>query len=105
MELCYSPICGWIVSEPIEIRNVVYNLQWPPDGGGLSVAEFDDDTQKVKMRVDAPPPSRAAPATPIAAAPAPSTLQPQPDLYKSCRSSSTLSPSRETYMIHQLWKS
>ncbi|KAF9681925.1 hypothetical protein SADUNF_Sadunf05G0053900 [Salix dunnii] len=53
-------------------------------GGGLLVAEFDH-TQKVKMLVDAPQ-SRAAPVTPIAAAPAPSTLQPQPDYRRQLRS-------------------
>ena len=68
------------VEEAIETRNIVYNLQWPPNGGRLLVAEFVD-TRKVKMRVDAPLQSPAAPVTPSAAAPAPSTLQPQPGLY------------------------
>jgi len=48
--------------------------------GHQMVAEFVD-TRKVKMRVDAPLHSPAAPVTPGAAAPAPSTLQPQPALY------------------------
>ncbi|CAK7334511.1 unnamed protein product [Dovyalis caffra] len=65
------------VEEAIETRNAVYNLQWPPNGGRLLVAEFVDP-QEVKMRVDAPPQSPATPVTPSAATPAPPTLQPQP---------------------------
>ncbi|KAJ6378188.1 hypothetical protein OIU78_028428 [Salix suchowensis] len=65
------------VEEATETRNAVYNLQWPPNGGRLLVAEFVDP-QEVKMRVDAPPQSPAAPVTPSAAASAPPILQPQP---------------------------
>ncbi|KAJ6916899.1 apoptotic chromatin condensation inducer in the nucleus-like [Populus alba x Populus x berolinensis] len=65
------------VEEATETRNAVYNLQWPPNGGRLLVAEFVDP-QEVKMRVDAPPQSPSTPVTPSAAAPAPPTLQPQP---------------------------
>ncbi|KAF9678830.1 hypothetical protein SADUNF_Sadunf07G0076900 [Salix dunnii] len=65
------------LEEAIETRNAVYNLQWPPNGGRLLVAEFVDP-QEVKMRVDAPPQSPAAPVTPSAAASAPPILQPQP---------------------------
>ncbi|KAG6775441.1 hypothetical protein POTOM_018892 [Populus tomentosa] len=67
------------VEEAVETRNTVYNLQWPPNGGRLLVAEFVDP-QEVKIRVDAPPQSPAAPVTPSTAAPAPSPpmLQPQP---------------------------
>ncbi|KAA8546854.1 hypothetical protein F0562_003283 [Nyssa sinensis] len=66
------------VEEAIETRNAVYNLQWPPNGGRLLMAEFVDP-QEVKMRVEAPPqspgtPSSAGPSIP----PAPPTLQPQP---------------------------
>ncbi|XP_011021881.1 PREDICTED: apoptotic chromatin condensation inducer in the nucleus-like isoform X1 [Populus euphratica] len=67
------------VEEAVETRNTIYNLQWPPNGGRLLVAEFVDP-QEVKIRVDAPPQSLAAPVTPSVAAPAPAPpmLQPQP---------------------------
>jgi len=65
------------VEEATETRNAVYNLQWPPNGGRLLVAEFVDP-QEVKLRVDAPPQSPSTPVTPSAATPAPPTLQPQP---------------------------
>uniref|UniRef100_A0A2P2MTH1 Apoptotic chromatin condensation inducer in the nucleus n=1 Tax=Rhizophora mucronata TaxID=61149 RepID=A0A2P2MTH1_RHIMU len=67
------------VEEAIETRNAVYNLQWPPNGGRLLVAEFVDQ-QEVKMRLEAPLQSPAAPVTrPTAAAPA---LQTEPSSYK-----------------------
>ncbi|KAM7529242.1 hypothetical protein LguiB_032652 [Lonicera macranthoides] len=50
------------VEEAVETRNAVYNLQWPPNGGRLLVAEFVDP-QEVKTRVEGPPPSPAPPAT------------------------------------------
>ncbi|XAR62297.1 hypothetical protein NMG60_11017010 [Bertholletia excelsa] len=59
------------VEEAIETRNAVYNLQWPPNGGRLLVAEFVD-SQEVKMRVEAPPQS---PATPVSSGP---TISPSP---------------------------
>ncbi|KAJ1382752.1 SAP domain [Sesbania bispinosa] len=40
------------VEEAIETRNAVYNLQWPPHGGRLLVAEYVDP-EEVKMK---PPP-------------------------------------------------
>ncbi|KAJ6397983.1 hypothetical protein OIU77_018904 [Salix suchowensis] len=58
------------VEEAVETRNTVYNLQWPPNGGRLLVAEFVDP-QEVKIRVDAPPQSPAALVSPSAVAPAP----------------------------------
>ncbi|KAL3527805.1 hypothetical protein ACH5RR_012461 [Cinchona calisaya] len=48
------------VEEAVETRNAVYNLQWPPNGGRLLVAEFVDP-QEVKVRVEAP----QSPATPV----------------------------------------
>lgn len=63
------------VEEAVETRNAVYNLQWPPNGGRLLVAEFVDP-QEVKSRVEAPPASPATPST--SAAPTFSTTQPQP---------------------------
>lgn len=66
------------VEEATETRNAVYNLQWPPNGGRLLVAEFADP-QEVKMRVEEAPqtpttPASAGPTVP----PAPPTSQPQP---------------------------
>ncbi|KAL2504578.1 SAP domain-containing protein [Abeliophyllum distichum] len=68
------------VEEAVETRNAMYNLQWPPNGGRLLVAEFVDP-QEVKTRVEAPP---LSPATPSGSAhpnfpPAQPTVQlPQP---------------------------
>lgn len=66
------------VEEAVETRNAVYNLQWPPNGGRLLVAEFVDP-QEVKVRVEAPPQS---PATPVSSGavvpPVPQSVQPQP---------------------------
>ncbi|GFY94151.1 SAP domain-containing protein [Actinidia rufa] len=59
------------VEEAIETRNAVYNLQWPPNGGRLLVAEFVDP-QEVKLRAEAPPQS---PATPVGPRP---TVPPTP---------------------------
>ncbi|KAE8715820.1 Detected protein of confused Function [Hibiscus syriacus] len=42
------------VEEAIDTRNAVYNLQWPPNGGRLLVADFVDPLE-VKTQVDAPP--------------------------------------------------
>ncbi|KAL5982065.1 hypothetical protein ACLOJK_016134 [Asimina triloba] len=64
------------VEEAVETRNALYNLQWPPNGGRLLIAEFADP-QEVKMRLEAPPQPPVAPnPTPIAAPSTPS-LQPQ----------------------------
>ncbi|XP_074571386.1 uncharacterized protein LOC141827938 [Curcuma longa] len=58
------------VEEATATRNAVYNLQWPPNGGNLLVAEFVDP-QEVKARTEAPPQSPASissnPNTPKAA--------------------------------------
>ncbi|XP_057501169.1 uncharacterized protein LOC130785115 [Actinidia eriantha] len=59
------------VEEAIETRNAVYNLQWPPNGGRLLVAEFVD-AQEVKLRAEAPPQS---PVTPVGPRP---TVPPTP---------------------------
>lgn len=56
------------VEEAIESRNAVYNLQWPPNGGRLLVAEFVDP-QEVKLRLEAPPQSAAAPVVTSPTAP------------------------------------
>ncbi|XP_042501064.1 apoptotic chromatin condensation inducer in the nucleus-like isoform X2 [Macadamia integrifolia] len=66
------------VAEAIETRNALYNLQWPPNGGRLLVAEFVDP-QEVKMRAETPvqpqaPPVSTSPRTPAA----PSNIQTQP---------------------------
>lgn len=61
------------MEEAIETRDAVYNLQWPPNGGRLLVAEFVDP-QEVKMKLEAPPHTPVTPAT--AAPPGQPTAQP-----------------------------
>ncbi|XP_009772194.1 uncharacterized protein LOC107825767 [Nicotiana tabacum] len=67
------------VEEAVETRNAVYNLQWPPHGGKLLVAEFVDP-QGVKDKVEAPSQSPSTHATPVTTIPAaaPPSAQPQP---------------------------
>ncbi|KAG4154211.1 hypothetical protein ERO13_D03G044500v2 [Gossypium hirsutum] len=66
------------VEEAIETRNAVYNLQWPPNGGRLLVADFVDP-QEVKTRLDAPPRTPTTPGTSGSTAPqAQPASQPQP---------------------------
>ncbi|XP_071914731.1 uncharacterized protein [Coffea arabica] len=66
------------VEEAVETRNAVYNLQWPPNGGRLLVAEFVDP-QEVKVRAEAPPQSPATPVSSGAGAPpVPQHVHPQP---------------------------
>ena len=52
------------VEEAVTTRNGVYNLQWPPNGGRLLVADFVDP-EEVKARIEAPPES-PVPTTPVA---------------------------------------
>ncbi|PKA49548.1 hypothetical protein AXF42_Ash004088 [Apostasia shenzhenica] len=70
---CYVTFSS--VEEATVTRNAVYNLQWPPNGGRLLVAEFVDP-QEVKTRLEAPPQS-PAPVSPnpttVNAAPSPRT--------------------------------
>ncbi|KAK7281037.1 hypothetical protein RIF29_08681 [Crotalaria pallida] len=85
--------------EAIETRNAVYNLQWPPNGGRLLVADYVDP-EEVKLKLE-PPPTPApsvggGPAVPSAPPsqpepsprqhreqpPAPATLPPPPPLAK-----------------------
>ncbi|GFY94150.1 SAP domain-containing protein [Actinidia rufa] len=63
------------VEEAVETRNAVYNLQWPPNGGRLLVAEFVDP-QEVKMRAEASPQSPATPVGPGPTIPPTTALQP-----------------------------
>ncbi|XP_022751040.1 apoptotic chromatin condensation inducer in the nucleus-like [Durio zibethinus] len=66
------------VEEAIEARNAVYNLQWPPNGGRLLVADFVDP-HEVKIRLEAPPQTPTTPGTSGPTAPqAQPTSQPQP---------------------------
>lgn len=70
------------VEEAVATRNAVYNLQWPPNGGRLLVADFVDP-QEVKAHVEAPPQS-PAPTTPgavaAAAVPSPTAVERPPVL-------------------------
>ncbi|KAJ0987380.1 hypothetical protein J5N97_005736 [Dioscorea zingiberensis] len=54
------------LEEAVATRDAVYNLQWPPNGGRLLVAEFVDP-QEVKARIEAPPES------PVPVSPNPTT--------------------------------
>lgn len=70
------------VEEAIETRNGVYNLQWPPNGGRLLVADFVDP-QDVKTRLEAPPKTPTTPGASgtsgsTASRAQPPTQQPQP---------------------------
>ncbi|XP_015890890.3 uncharacterized protein LOC107425402 [Ziziphus jujuba] len=79
------------VEEAIKTRNAVYNLQWPPNGGRLLVAEFVD-AQEVKTRVETPQTLQTpqTPQTPVASANLgppvssipPNLQQPSPRLHK-----------------------
>ncbi|KAM3342598.1 apoptotic chromatin condensation inducer in the nucleus isoform X1 [Capsicum galapagoense] len=65
------------VEEATETRNAVYNLQWPPNGGRLLVADFVDPQQvqtKIEGKEPASPPKITNPAVP----PASSSVQPPP---------------------------
>ena len=64
------------VEEAIETRNAVYNLQWPPNGGRLLVAEFVDP-HEVKTRLETPQaPVASSNAAPVVS-PTPLATQPQ----------------------------
>ncbi|KAK7311152.1 hypothetical protein RJT34_09092 [Clitoria ternatea] len=72
------------IEEAIETRNAVYNLQWPPNGGRLLVAEFVDP-EEVKMKLEAPPPQATSVSSAPTIPPAPPTqpqLQPSPRLHR-----------------------
>ncbi|CAL0304725.1 unnamed protein product [Lupinus luteus] len=88
------------IEEAIETRNAVYNLQWPPNGGRLLVAEYVEP-EEVKLKIEPPssqaPPVSAGPAVPPAPPsqpepsprqhrqlpPPPATLPPPPPLSKT----------------------
>ncbi|KAL1364848.1 hypothetical protein HN51_013000 [Arachis hypogaea] len=74
------------VEEATETRNAVYNLQWPPNGGRLLVAEYVDP-QEVKMKLE-PPPVPVASVNDGSAVPpvtlTPISLQPEPAV-RRCR--------------------
>lgn len=65
------------VDEAIETRNAVYNLQWPPNGGRLLLAEFVEP-EEVQMKVEAPPVQAAAASSTPVVPPTPPTSQPEP---------------------------
>ncbi|KAK7387505.1 hypothetical protein VNO78_28360 [Psophocarpus tetragonolobus] len=65
------------VEEATETRNAVYNLQWPPNGGRLLVAEYVDP-EEVKLKLEPPPTQAASVSTAPAVPPAPLSSQPEP---------------------------
>ncbi|XP_075483336.1 uncharacterized protein LOC142523431 isoform X1 [Primulina tabacum] len=67
------------IEEAVDTRNAVYNLQWPPNGGRMLVAEFVDP-QEVKTHVEAPPASSTTPSSsgPSTFSTSEPPLQPQP---------------------------
>ncbi|XP_022942162.1 apoptotic chromatin condensation inducer in the nucleus-like [Cucurbita moschata] len=68
------------VEEAMKTRDAVYNLQWPPNGGRLLIAEFVDP-QEVKIRVGAPQtPTPATVAPPVSTMPPPKQPEPSPRL-------------------------
>ncbi|XP_057428726.1 uncharacterized protein LOC130722115 [Lotus japonicus] len=67
------------IEEATETRNAVYNLQWPPNGGRLLIAEYvDPEDVKMKLEAPPPPPPQAASVSVPTVAPAPSSSQPEP---------------------------
>lgn len=50
------------IEEAMETRNAVYNLQWPPNGGRLLIAEFVDP-QEVKAHMQTPQTATASAST------------------------------------------
>ncbi|BAT86504.1 uncharacterized protein HKW66_Vig0060240 [Vigna angularis] len=80
------------VEEAMETRNAVYNLQWPPNGGRLLVAEYVDP-EEVKMKLESPvqtAPISTAPVVP----PVVPTSQPEPSprLHREQHSVPTMLP-------------
>ncbi|XP_061337442.1 uncharacterized protein LOC133284446 [Gastrolobium bilobum] len=65
------------IEEAIETRNAVYNLQWPPNGGRLLVAEYVDP-EEVKMKLEAPPTQVASVNIVPTVPPAPPSSKPEP---------------------------
>ncbi|KAJ1412865.1 SAP domain [Sesbania bispinosa] len=65
------------IEEATETRNAVYNLQWPPNGGRLLVAEYVDP-QEVKMKLEAPPTQVASVSNDSTVPPVTPTSQPEP---------------------------
>ncbi|KAL9249278.1 Apoptotic chromatin condensation inducer in the nucleus-like protein [Drosera capensis] len=63
--------------EAIKTRDALYNLQWPPNGGRLLVAEFVEPDE-VKLRLEPPVPQ--PPTKPIVTDPAAPVLPAKPSL-------------------------
>ncbi|GAB2254042.1 hypothetical protein Droror1_Dr00021851 [Drosera rotundifolia] len=55
--------------EAVKTRDALYNLQWPPNGGRLLVAEFVEP-DVVKLRLEPPVPQPQPPTKPIVTSPA-----------------------------------
>lgn len=86
------------VEEAIKTRNAVYNLQWPPNGGRLLVADFVDP-QEVQMLVKPPPPT---PATPVNLTPPVAAVMPPPQPQPSPRNHVPRQPSPRNHVSRQL---
>ncbi|XP_027365370.1 uncharacterized protein LOC113872206 [Abrus precatorius] len=67
--------------EAIETRNAVYNLQWPPNGGRLLVAEYVNP-EEVIMKMEAPPAQVDSVSNDSTVPPVAPTLQPEPALHQ-----------------------
>lgn len=82
------------IEEATETRNAVYNLQWPPNGGRLLVAEYVDP-EEVKMKLEAPStptaPFVSAPTVTVLPAP-PSQPEPSPRQLREHHLPATLPP-------------
>ena len=70
------------MEEAIETRNALYNLQWPPNGGRLLVAEFVDP-QEVKLKLEPPPVQAASVSSCPAVPPAPPASKPEHSPHQS----------------------
>ncbi|XP_010555345.1 PREDICTED: apoptotic chromatin condensation inducer in the nucleus-like [Tarenaya hassleriana] len=86
------------IEEATATRNAVYNLQWPPNGGRLLVAEFVDP-EEVRAKAEPPQPQ----ATPAAGGPSqpepqgskaqpPTALPPPPPLFNPTPARERLQP-------------
>ncbi|CAH8345146.1 unnamed protein product [Eruca vesicaria subsp. sativa] len=76
---CYVSYAS--VEEAAATREAVYNIQWPPNGGRLLIAEFVGP-EEVKAKLEAPPP-QPQPKDKAPSQPPPTALPPPPPLAKA----------------------